>query len=419
MTYMAILLSFILFYIIQMKLYEHRLSDRMTYAMRCASDEVFEDEDVFLYEELVNDKLLPVPFVKVNADLPDGLYFHFADRIRDEKTGKTSLEESYEKSVQSVYVLQSFRKISRRWRVTCKRRGIYTLGKSQLVTNDLFGLNTSSVSVETMPGFVPARLVVLPKSLDLAAHFTASDGFTGDVITNHSLLTDPLLIAGSRDYRPGDPMRSINWNSTASHGKLMVNVEEHYRRFLFNIVMNMQSRDIENHPDVPSSPMDIERCISVTATLLDRASESDIPVRVFLNTPPDSVENEVLKPLNDDAVGAGIAASHAYSGRQDTFDALRMLAALQMKISVPEEKLLDHILAYPQLYTVSADGLGCANLIFVSAYFSERMLIFHRAMQERGIRVIYYITTANRNAQQLPEDIEIYYSVGSILEPDA
>jgi hypothetical protein len=39
-------------------------------------------------------------------------------------------------------------------------------------------------------------------------------------------------------------------------------------------------------------------------------------------------------------------------------------------------------------------------------------------MESLGVRVIYYITSANRNALVLPEDIEIYFSVGSLGERD-
>ena len=78
--------------------------------------------------------------------------------------------------------------------------------------------------------------------------------------------------------------------------------------------------------------------------------------------------------------------------------------------------MLDHILDHPELYTMAADHSGAASLIVISAYFCERMINFHRAMEERGIRVIYYITSANRNAMRIPEDIEIYFAVGSLSD---
>lgn len=418
MIYLAILLAAVLIYIVQMKLYEKKTRDGLSYSVRLGAEEVFEDEDIFYYDELVNDKLLPLPFLKVNSDLPQGLYFHFLDPV----PGSDVLKESHEAQVQSIYVLQSHQKISRRWRVTCKKRGVYEVGDAVLVTNDLFGMNYASFSASALPGFTKNRLTVLPKSIDLGAEFVAADGLTGDIITNHSLLTDPLIRAGTREYRDGDAMRQINWKSTASHGRLMVNIEEHFRRFVFNIVINMQSRDIEKHPEVPSAPYEIERCISVAATLLDRASEDNVPTRVILNTPHKSIQIEDPDAVScidlGDPIGRKIAISRSYTGRMETLDALRLLAGIPMEISVPEEQLLDHIIANPALYTEAADHTGAANLIVISSYFSERMIHFHRAMEQYGIRVIYYITSANRNALVLPDDIEIYFSVGSLSDRD-
>lgn len=418
MFYLAILLAALFVYLVQMRLYAKYTRHKLTYSVRLGAEEVFEDEDIYYYDELVNDKLLPLPFLKVNADLPQGLYFHFLDPI----PGTDELRETHEAQVQSIYVLQPHQKISRRWRVTCKKRGVYTVGDAVLVSNDLFGMNSRSVSASALPGYTERRLTVLPRPIDLEATFVAADGLSGDIVTNHSLLTDPLIRAGTREYRPGDAMRQINWKSTASHNRLMVNIEEHFRRFVFNIVINMQSRDIEKHPEVPSAPYEIERCISVAATLLDRASEDNVPTRVIMNTPYKSVvvddPNAVSCIDLGDPIGRKIAISRSYTGRTETLDALRLLAGIPMEISVPEEQLLDHIIGNPALYTEAADHTGPASLIVVSAYFSERMIHFHRAMEGLGIRVIYYITSANRNALVLPEDIEIYFSVGSLGDRD-
>jgi UDPglucose 6-dehydrogenase len=83
---------------------------------------------------------------------------------------------------------------------------------------------------------------------------------------------------------PDDPMNRINWNSTAAHGKLMVNVEEFTEQYQFNIILNMQSRSIELHPHEPSSPDYIEMCITVCASILDNISSHNIPVKLFANT---------------------------------------------------------------------------------------------------------------------------------------
>jgi len=383
MLFLAILLAAVLVYLVQMKLYGRYTQDKLSYTARLGAEEVFEDEDIYYYDELSNDKLLPLPFLKVNSDLPEGLYYHFLDPV----PGSDALKESFEGQVQSIYVMQSYQKIRRRWRVTCKKRGVYRVGDVVLVTNDLFGLNSRSFSASSLPGFTERKLVVLPKPIDLAATFVAADGLTGDVCTTHSLLTDPLMRAGTREYRPGDAMRQVNWKSTASHGRLMVNIEEHFRRFVFNIVINMQSRDIEKHPEVPSAPYDIERCISVAATLLDRAADDSVPTRVILNAPHTSMQIDDPGAVScidmGDPVGRKITISRSYEGRQETVDALRLLAGIPMEISVPEERLLDHMLENPALYTEAADHTGAASLIVISAYFSERMIHFHRAMEQR------------------------------------
>ena len=101
MIYLAILLAAVLIYIVQMKLYEKKTRDGLSYSVRLGAEEVFEDEDIFYYDELVNDKLLPLPFLKVNSDLPQGLYFHFLDPV----PGSDVLKESHEAQVQSMRCL--------------------------------------------------------------------------------------------------------------------------------------------------------------------------------------------------------------------------------------------------------------------------------------------------------------------------
>ena len=84
-------------------------------------------------------------------------------------------------------------------------------------------------------------------------------------------------------------------------------------------------------------------------------------------------------------------------------EALRMLAQLDLMISTPLEKMMDHILEHPHAYT------GGGSVIFVSSYLSERMINFTYAMRRIGITVIYYITSSNINASIIPEDIEVHY----------
>ena len=292
------------------------------------------------------------------------------------------------------------------------------------MTNDLFGMNPTSHATDTLEGYSPQRLTVLPPPYDLRREFVTAQGMNGDIVSNQTRMTDPLLFAGTREYRMGDPMRSINWKSSAVHGHFMVNIEEPTVPFQFNIFLNTQSRTLEKHPEVPSAPDEIDRCITTAFALLERGVQAGISMRMMWNTAPkDSVQYEDtadavgLRPLGEDDVAIKISTTAPCRTPDDLTAFGRALAELPYRISVTEEQFLDHMLENPHLYTASDRYPGNAALILISTYFSERMLVFHRSMEARGVRVIYYIMTTYRNAQNIPEDIEVYY-LSQLLDDD-
>ncbi len=396
MLFLALIVAVLIVYVWQYKLYDKHTFDDIDYKVTVSTEEAFEGEDIFVYEELSNDKYIPLPYAKVDTTLPKGLAFRITEY--DKRTGKP--KDTLTERVGSVFVLKSKEKIRRRWRVNCRTRGVYTVGGATLVANDLFGMNPSS------KGYVcesnkSNTVVVLPRTVDLEEHFTSSFYHSGDVIKNHSLLTDPLRIAGAREYTTFDPMNKINWKQTAVHGKLMVNNEEFTQRHRFNIMLNMNSRDIELHPIYPSSPDSVEMCITVCASILDRISRENVPVRLISNTPPEAVHEDFR--ADADGIGAKILFTPAYEGKRDMITALRVLAAIKTEMSCPIEQMLDYVLLHPTAFSEAG------NLIVVSSYISERMIVFHDEMAKNGVHVIFYVTTTNRNAEIIPPNVEVYY----------
>lgn len=393
--FFIILAGALIVYLLQQWIYrKHALRD-ITYAVHIETDEVIEDEDVYLYEEITNAKPLPLPFVRVELIMPEGLKVRFA-RNRDLSGKKDELRDS----VQSVFVLRGHQTIRRRWRVYCAKRGDYRIDKARIIANDLFGSDTNSAGL-TFEESSKNHLLVLPKILPLAKEFVSSYLRQGDSVTNHALLTDPLRIAGSREYTPMDPWKSINWKSTAVHNTLMVNTEEYTISPRFNIILNMQSRDIEADPHVPSIPSFNEDCISVCASVLDAVSAWNLPVRLIANTPPDDLD---CLPLAEDEVGREILFSAVHSGRAGILDMLRLLAMIPMEISVPIEKMLDHIVAHPELYASDR------NILLVTPYLSERMVIFHEELKKQGVQVLFYVTGYSHNAILIPDDLQVFYT---------
>ena len=399
MVYIAIIAAVFLMLMFQSRIWRAYAMKDLEYRVEVSADEVFEDEEIYVYEELRNNKLLPLPFLKVDTELPEGLAFH----LFEEEGGGT--RDVYPRVVHSVFVLRSRQMIRRRWRVKCDVRGTYTLGSVTMLADDVFGLTPVVKILEPSEGG-KNTVVVLPRAVDLEKEFSSSRYTSGDFLVQTSLLTDPLLRAGVRDYLPGDPMNRINWTQSAVHGALMTNVEEFTNRHQFNILMNMQGRDIEKViPGPPSVRGTVELCMTVAASILDSVSSENVPVRLITNTPPEQFGEDVsdMEYAEDDPVGSKIFVSPPFKGRSQVLGALRMLAQAELMISVPVEKMLDHILAHPHAYT------GGGNIVFISAYLSERMVNFAYAMRRLGITVVFYITSTNLNVTLIPEDIEVHY----------
>ncbi len=402
MFFIALLTALIGIFLVQYFIYKKYALAHITYTVTPELGEVFEDDTVYIYEEITNDKPLPLPFVKVDAELPEGLAFCITET--NKRTGEPM--ETYPRVIHSLFVLRGHEVIRRRWKIRCKTRGTYRLGAGTLLVNDILGMGVQSKFID--PPDVQDHshtLVVLPKAISLTKEFTSSPYNSGDVLVNRSLISDPLYLAGVRDYQPGDTMNRINWKKTASQGQLMVNVEEYTKRYAFNIVVNMQSRDMEKSiPGRPSIPAAVELCINVAASILDIVAADLIPVRILCNTPPEQFGEEYSASAGEaDEVGSKIFVSPVYQGRNDMITALRMLAQMELSISLPLEKMLDHMVKNPYAYTSGG------NIVFVSAFLNERMIQFCYTMRKMGITVIFYITTTSQNAAIIPNDIEVHF----------
>ncbi len=394
----ALLIAIVAVYLIQFRIYRDKTFDGIRYDVTLSADEVFEGEDIFLHEEIANASILPLPFVKVDTSLPDGLFYLLID---SEKNGSRSARQA--QSVQSLFVLRPYQKIKRTWRVRCETRGDYSIGSVTLVTNDLVGFNQQSKMI-TVRATSKNHLTVLPRTVELEKEFTASRYLSGDILVQRSMLSDPLRLCGVREYRSGDPMSRINWKATAGHNMLMVNEEEFTRHHQFYLVLNMNSRDIERVPGPPAIAYAVENCVTVAASVLDTVATENIAVRLITNTlPPEIGEDCTAAVSEEDEIGREIFLSPAYTGMQDMLSALRMLASLPLHIGVSVEKMMDHIVEHPEVY------MGGGNLIFVSAYLSERMINFFYVMRNMGLDVIFYITGTSNNAPIIPEDIPVFF----------
>lgn len=111
----------------------------------------------------------------------------------------------------------------RNWKVrmSCRRRGVYSVGPLKITTGDPFGLFRLS---RTYGAAVP--LMVLPQPQDLP-YFTAPTALLpGEGSARRWTHYITPNASGIREYYPGDSYKRIHWPSTARLGRLAVKTFE-------------------------------------------------------------------------------------------------------------------------------------------------------------------------------------------------
>jgi len=405
MLYIAAAAAVLTVIALQYFLYRKHCFDNIVYRAFFSSSEVYAGDDIYLYEEICNTGRLPLPYIKIETELPEGLTFTLLEEKQEKAAApgkETGLKARYERTVHSMFVLRPGSKITRRWRVLCQKRGDYRLTGVLASASDILGYLLVSKRIEPEEG-IKNCVTVLPLPEELDGNYASSRFICGDAISNSCPVTDPVRICGSRDYTPSDPMNRVNWKSTAVHGRLMVNVEEKTVRHRFSVLLNMNSREIEQYPDKPSDPASVERCIRLAASILDRIAAEDLPVDIFINTTPDTAAG--LMPVAEDEAGSLVSKAGPYRGRSDMIYALRMLSGLKMNISLPAERFFDHITANPRLYS------GNENLIIISPYLDTRMINLGKALEEYGVHIIFYIATTRNSLGVIPADADVYFKL--------
>ncbi len=204
---LQIVLALPLLILVEYFIYRNFLLRGMVYRRSTSQPSAFEGETVKLVEEIENNSLLPIAWMKAESKISPRLKLASAKNMEEAQTG-------YHRSVFSI---MPYYRIKRTHEVACLQRGDYNLGNVTITAGDILGLSTRITSYDN-----ETRLIVYPRPLDNDRLVNCFSSLQGDVVVRRFINPDPFIVAGVREYGPGDPMSAISWKATARTNSLQV-----------------------------------------------------------------------------------------------------------------------------------------------------------------------------------------------------
>ena len=226
----------------------------------------FPGEHIELRLRLVNRKLLPLPWVQVNDEIPVGLAVD-APLTPGSRPGFGLLSKSA--------ALPWYTGLSWKHRLRCSKRGYYPLGPITLTSGDIFGFYPRSAIEPSVD-----HVIVYPKIFPIAHLSIPSLHPLGETTAERRVFEDPTRVIGVRDYSPRDSRRHIHWKATARRQGLQVKVFEPTTTLKVALCLAIDSFQHDGAQDEEY----LELGISAAASIANHLVEQRNSVGLFVNS---------------------------------------------------------------------------------------------------------------------------------------
>ncbi|MBN4064581.1 DUF58 domain-containing protein [Dehalococcoides mccartyi] len=341
-------------------------------------DHAFQDDEIEITFTIENRKPLPVPWLEINEYVPRGLLIE----------GHKAVEQSYlggaEMTVSAS--LGGYERIKIKRKITALSRGAYRLGKTRLRSGDLFGLYPSEASLE----HTPWTIYVYPKIKAIPGFSLPAKRPIGDSLSRDRLWDDPSRPAGVREYRPGDPIKKIDWKTTARRGVMFV------RQF-----------------DPSVSEQVVIFVESVTTDVPWEGYRSDVLEGTM--TAAASIANHAL----DMGYKVGLVTNGVSSGSASHAIVLPGTGATQLT-TLLESLAMVHPIGIRSLDELARSRRGAvppgATIIFVGGIYNPKTMIYLQGLKRTGHPVIV-LHTGREDPPDYP-DFEVRDGRGMFLETE-
>jgi uncharacterized protein (DUF58 family) len=212
------------------------------------TDHIFTGENSTVTIRLTNTSLLPAPWVRYDESP--------AAQLAGEEPLIRALALGPKETVEMQYLLVG------------RQRGVYPVGPGRLASGDLFGfVDLGGVSDEAR------NLVVYPRVIPLVRPALSSRAPHGRMPSRQPIYADPTRVNGVRSYMPGDPIRSIDWKTSARTALLQVKKYEPAVSLASAIFLDLRVASYSRHILYNSTEWAIVVAASVATYLIEERQE--------------------------------------------------------------------------------------------------------------------------------------------------
>ena len=224
--------------------------------------------EVTLSVTVENAKLLPLPWLEIEDTISRSLSVQDRRLRVNPTTNRLVLE--------SLFSPRWYERVTRRYTVQCKARGVHLFGPTTMRSGDIFGFTEREELLENRQYLLVYPLIVPLSSFQLPARHPF-----GDRRAPRRLLEDPARVIGIRAYASGDDLRRVHWKATARSMQLQSKVYEPTTTYTLVTFLNVASQFSAYFSTYPEL---LELSVCATASVADWALRAGYAVGLYTNS---------------------------------------------------------------------------------------------------------------------------------------
>jgi uncharacterized protein (DUF58 family) len=232
---------------------------------RVREGRLFPGESTEVKMEIFNRKPLPLPWVKMDDEIPVELARDL-DPVPANRPGYYLLSRWAS--------ILWYRKVTWEYQLQGKKRGYYPLGSITATSGDIFGFYPRWRRFDS-----PDHITVYPRIFPIEQLEIPSLHPMGEARSNRRIFQDPTRPIGLRDYHPQDSLKHIHWKASARRQELQVKVFEPTTTLKVSIFLAGDGY----LPGSPRSEEEFELAVSTAASIAHHLIGQGVPVGLNSN----------------------------------------------------------------------------------------------------------------------------------------